>query len=631
MFEDENEKWVNPSENFTPAAPAEPQVSPTETAAPVTPSYEIPSVPAFEAPAAPPAPASFDFDAPAAPPVPSYHEAPQFGEDIQSVMKETTESGDQLNHIPEDFSSIKDSDSFDDNSFNFDSAAPFEETSAPAPEPVIPQAPVAPQPVYQAPATPQPTYQTPVASQPVYQAPVTPQATTYRESPYSPYSERAYTNNTYTQPMTPSYNPPVPPTAPPQQNNPEEKPKKKKAGKIILALVAIFLVFAIGFGSAAYLLSKSRRANNNSAKTETGTQVAGGTGDDKQLDIQPAPSSEVSTTAEIAEKARLSNVGILIYTNSSSSSVSGEGSGVVMDVDSTGEYTYIITCAHVIDTQGAIVKVQTEDGTVYDAEVVGYDTRTDLGVVRVHATCFTPAEFGDSDELAVGDPVYAIGNPGGVEFFGTFTGGYVSAINRPISSEIGYTMKCIQHDASINPGNSGGMLVNKYGQVIGINSQKIAATNYEGMGFAIPISDAKSIVENLITYGYVPNRPKLGITYYPTSSITQYAIIAQVNNLPTGSLVIATINSDSAFTGTDVRKGDMIIAVNGKDMDTADVLLETIDGGKVGDKLTLTIARIESNYSVSTFDVTVTLIEDRGTEVQEETTQSYNPYSYFGY
>ena len=182
-------------------------------------------------------------------------------------------------------------------------------------------------------------------------------------------------------------------------------------------------------------------------------------------------------------------------------------------------------------------------------------------------------------------------------------------------------MKCIQHDAAINPGNSGGALVNVYGQVIGINSQKIAATEFEGMGFAIPTSSAQTIVEALINYGYVPNRPKLGITYYPVNASAQYSMIARINNLPAGTLIIDEIAADGALANTEARRYDMIIAVNGNDLTTADVLLELIDNGTVGDKLTLTLCRVNSNYSIETFDITVTLVEDRSGSAQENATE----------
>ena len=321
----------------------------------------------------------------------------------------------------------------------------------------------------------------------------------------------------------------------------------------------------------------------------------------------------------------------LFSSNSSSSSksnVAGEGSGIVMGTNNDKTKTYIITCAHVIanaNSKNYKIVVQDYEGNQYDATYIGADSKTDIGVISVATTKLQAAEFGDSSKLVIGETVYAIGNPGGTEFFGSFTKGMISSIDRPVGNEIGYEMKSIQHDAAINPGNSGGMLLNTSGQVIGINSSKIASTEYEGMGFSIPITSAKPIIDDIIANGHVTNRPKLGITYSPVSAYQMYAMIAHYNNLPSGSLIIREIASNSAFNGTDVKAGDLITAVNGEKMETADVLLEKIENGKVGDKLKLTICRInESNYEIaSTFDVTVTLVEDDGqTETTTQATQS---------
>ncbi len=429
----------------------------------------------------------------------------------------------------------------------------------------------------------------------------------------------------------------------PQQ--PPVPPKKKNTGlKIFIAAIALVVVFAIiaGIVAVAGRIFSSRKTPSSSENHVT-QQDDTEPGDDTALVIEETPKSsraksgEVLPVSEIAELGRASNVGILIYSSVTSASASGQGSGIVMGLDSTGKYTYIITCAHVIDDDGVMIKVQNEEGNTYDAEMVGYDKKTDIGVVKVKSTDFTPAVFGNSDELKVGDPVYAVGNPGGVEFFGSFTAGRISAIDRPISSEIGYTMKCIQHDAAINPGNSGGMLLNQYGQVIGINSQKIVTVSYEGMNFSIPITSAKVIIDDLIQYGYVKDRAKLSITYTSINNSTQYYLIAQVNNLPQGTLIITGINSDSSLVNTDAKKYDMIIAVNGEPLDTADALLEKIDEGKVGDKMTLTLCRVNSDYSVDRFDVTATLIEDKGNKEPaaaaegdtETPTTAYNPFDYF--
>ena len=449
----------------------------------------------------------------------------------------------------------------------------------------------------------------------------------YQGGPYgAPYGRSPYQNEGY-------YNS--------SAQMPQRPPRKSTGKKVFIAAVAIVLVFALVAGAVAVagrFIAKAR-----GGRTENGyEQITEEPNDDTALQIEEGPKTErakageVLDAAEIAEIGRASNVGIMIYSSGIQTSASGQGSGIVMGADSKGDYTYIITCAHVISDKGVSIKVQTEEGKTYDAELVGYDQKTDVGVIKVKSTDLTPAVFGNSDELSVGDPVYAVGNPGGVEFFGSFTAGRVSAINRPISSEIGYTMKCIQHDAAINPGNSGGMLLNQYGQVVGINSQKIVSANYEGMNFSIPITSAKVIIDDLIQYGYVKDRAKISISYTSINNSTQYYLIAQVNNLPQGTLIITAINPDSTLVNTDAKKLDMIIAVNGEPLDTTDTLLEKVDEGKVGDKMTLTLARVNSNYSVDKFDVEVTLVEDKGNtqeEAQESSeepaTQYVNPFDYF--
>ena len=275
------------------------------------------------------------------------------------------------------------------------------------------------------------------------------------------------------------------------------------------------------------------------------------------------------------------------------------------------------------------VMVQMHNEKQYKAEIVGYDTRTDIGVLKIEESGLALAEIGDSSTLAVGDSVYAIGNPGGVEFANSFTGGMISALDRPVnSSSSGYTMECIQHTAAINPGNSGGALVNVFGQVIGINSMKIVDDEYEGMGFSVTSSVFVDIVNNIIAHGYVANRPKLGITYVAAQNYNSYGMFVAIKELPKGSIVIYSISKDSGLAGTEAEKGDMIIAVNGKDLDDTSYLPELIENANVGDKITLTLIRINRDYSYEQFDVTAQLVEDRGDTVAEpETTEPETEYS----
>ena len=402
----------------------------------------------------------------------------------------------------------------------------------------------------------------------------------------------------------------------PQQ--PVQPPKggkgKKIAGGLIAACIVIALIAIVSafFGGSPDTATTDPDASSTQAPT-TLKPIMSTTQTNEAL-------SQINSVV-IAEKVRPSVVGVMTYKNGQ---LYGEGSGILWGIDATGTYTYVVTCAHVIDESGVTYGILLLDGKTYEAEMVACDTRTDIGVLRIEATGLPLAEIGDSSALRIGEPIYAIGNPGGAEYFGSITDGIVSAIDRSVSAT--YTMTCIQHNAAINPGNSGGALVNVYGQVIGFNSQKIAATEFEGMGFAVPTTIAVPVVDALIQYKYVPNRPKLGIEYAPVSAYQLYSLVVSIKGLPQGSLVIAGISADSSLKNTQAQVGDLIIGVNGKDMDDSSVLLDLIDTGAVGDTLTLTLCRVESRtYKTTTFDVTITLVEDKGTSQSEEETTTTRP------
>lgn len=418
-----------------------------------------------------------------------------------------------------------------------------------------------------------------------------------------------------------------------QSSAPAEEPKKKKKNKGFVAFVIVAVVLAfIALGLCLLIGLYSYDGN-----TEANPPASSGSEITIMESPTPSKDSESLATIQIAENAEKINVGIMIYGKTqsfltgTSDSLVGEGSGILMSVDKTNTYTYILTCAHVIkaakDSKYTIT-VQDSEGNTYDGIMVGCDEKTDIGVIKIKATGLPLAQFGDSSSLKKGQKVYAIGNPGGMEFFGSFTDGMISSIDRPISSESGYEMKCIQHSTPINSGNSGGALLNEFGQVIGINSSKIVSTGYEGMAFSIPISDAKPIIDDLVANGTVTNRPKLGISYTAAMQYQQYAMIIQLKELPAGSLIIRDINPDSSLASTKAEVYDLIIAVDGKDLDTPDVLLDKIENGKVGDKLTLTLCRIGNDYSISEFDVTVELVEDKGT-TSPTTSQEQLPNSYW--
>ncbi|MDE5754002.1 MAG: trypsin-like peptidase domain-containing protein [Oscillospiraceae bacterium] len=273
--------------------------------------------------------------------------------------------------------------------------------------------------------------------------------------------------------------------------------------------------------------------------------------------------------------------------------VVGTGTGIVMTAEG-----YIITNAHcVYDNEsdykcGKAVSVSVvmgdEDETEYDAEIVGYDLETDLAVLKINATGLTPAEFGNSDDLRVGEMVVAIGNPLGFELFGTTTCGIVSALNREITINE-KNMTLIQTDAAINSGNSGGPLLNGYGQVIGINSAKMSSSygsaSVEGLGFAIPISDAKEILEDLINNGYVTGRPQLGITGVDVSESD-----AEHFSMPLGVYVYG-VTGGSAAEQAGICQGDVITAVEETEISNMDELNEAKNQYNAGDTIKLTVFR----------------------------------------
>ena len=434
----------------------------------------------------------------------------------------------------------------------------------------------------------------------------------YQQNANQPYSA-PYQNQQYNNGQGYNQNPYVNNNQYGAFNTPPQPPKKRSAGmKVFIALVVVIVILAIvslvSIFSGNYKNGNNQN-NNGIVSQETTTQkIEIDDVDDIQANQSTNAAGEAAKVAQIAKKY---NVGILIYQRNA---LYTEGSGVIIKEDNSGKYTYIVTCAHVVNHSNVAVSVLLEDGTEYQADVVGMDTRTDLAVVRIEATGLPKAEIATSDNLIVGQYVYAVGNPGGSEFFGSVTNGIISAIDRPVSSSTGYEMECIQHTSAINPGNSGGALVNGEGKLIGINSMKIASTEYEGMGFAVPSSVVVDVFNSIIENGYVAGRAKLGISYATPSNYSQtYAMYVQMKGLPTGTIVIAEIAQDSDLANKDVKVGDMIVAVNGKDMKDSGMLADMIEDMSAGDSITLTIVRVNTdNWSQTEKDVKVTLVEDRG-------------------
>ncbi|MBO4878531.1 MAG: trypsin-like peptidase domain-containing protein [Ruminococcus sp.] len=300
--------------------------------------------------------------------------------------------------------------------------------------------------------------------------------------------------------------------------------------------------------------------------------------------------------------------------------VPATGTGVVITDDG-----YIVTNAHVIyDTEYSVgeatsVSVILSDDTKYDAEVVGYDVECDLAVLKIDAKDLTPAEFGDSDSLRLGESVVAIGNPLGFDLKNTVTGGMVSGLNRNISIN-DKTMTLIQTDAAINSGNSGGPLINKYGQVIGINSSKMSNSysmneaSIEGIGFAIPSNIVSKVVDDIVELGYV-EKPQLGISCRPVTED-----IAEMYNMPVGVYVIEA-NEGGAAEKAGLKKGDIITAIDGTTVKTPDELTNEKNKHNPGDVVEITFVRNGEEQSVK---LTLGKSEPKAqkTEEAEETEES---------
>ena len=309
-----------------------------------------------------------------------------------------------------------------------------------------------------------------------------------------------------------------------------------------------------------------------------------------------------SPVVAIAQKAGPSIVGVKV--NSMTQNIFGmmqqsdsEGSGIIYSEDG-----YIITNYHVIkaamNNSAATVQVTLSNSDeALDASIVGGDETTDLAVIKVDKTGLTPAEFGVSSELKVGELAVAIGNPLGQELAGSVTVGYISALNRKLTTD-GRTYKLVQTDAAINPGNSGGALVNSKGQVIGINTVKIGATEVEGIGFAIPTDDALPIIKELIQNKKIV-RPYIGL-----SGINVDESTAKLNNISVG-IYVAQVLANTPAAQAGIQKGDVIVAIDGQEVKTMEALNEIKNSKKVGDVVTLKIKRKNEDLEIK-----VTLASD---------------------
>lgn len=425
-----------------------------------------------------------------------------------------------------------------------------------------------------------------------------------------------------------------------QQYNPQmfaQYPQKKTKGGIIALIIVLCSLLTIGFiGMMVYGFSVDIKEDLNSDRSDSGnsfrvpkedsttpfetlpdTSSQGKTHDESdysdkvnkdysgmKLESNPkdAKTNNSYTAAKASEKVSDSVVGILCYSDdvpdqADTTTASSQGSGIIFSQDG-----YVITNAHVIGNSKTAyaIRVVTSDGKVYKAGVVGYDSRTDIAVLKMDdAKGLTPATFGDSSQLEVGQDIIVVGNPGGLDYQNTTTKGVISALDRKLSTSS--LTKYIQTDAAINPGNSGGPLVNYYGQVVGITTSKIVSETYEGMGFAIPSQTVKNIVDTLVKNGYVEGRVKIGI-----SGIAVTSDQASNYNIPQG-IYVQSIVSGGPCDGTSLKEGDIITEVDGDTITSFADVYAILETHKPGDKIKV------KYYSSSSGDgeVEITLQEDK--------------------
>lgn len=394
------------------------------------------------------------------------------------------------------------------------------------------------------------------------------------------------------------YPPPAPAGKDPRQNY-RRSPKKRPMStfsltrKTLALLIVICVVVSATAGFGGALLANTLFPNSTTGEMKkasastTGYTLEDATG--SNLTVQEITDAAKPSVVEIKTEQVTSDAWMQQYVTE------GAGSGVIITNDG-----YIVTNNHVIEGASKIA-VTTSDGTEYEAKLVGTDSTTDVAVLKISAENLTPATYGNSDQLAVGDLAVAIGNPLG-ELGGTVTAGIISALDRQLSID-GKTMTLLQTDSSINPGNSGGGLFNGDGQLIGIVVAKSSGSDVEGLGFAIPINKAADVAQQLMEKGYVSGQPSTGMTY--TEGTSSSGMDSLFGSRSSDGVYIYSIEGSNAKQAG-FKSGDMVYAVDGTVISSFNELSSIITSHKVGDKVTYTIVR-----NGKTMDITFKLEEKK--------------------
>ena len=382
------------------------------------------------------------------------------------------------------------------------------------------------------------------------------------------------------------------PSPPPRTPPPPRRPGRRRGGLAAVLLMLLFSALLVGAGallglwegSAPEALFRDEPSFRAPYSQETEapqpaetTVERAPTGDGTTLTISPLPDGEAHSLQEIYQECIDSIVSIRGYLDSGMNL----GTGVILSADG-----YIITNSHVIEGSSRL-EVVLQDERVFDALLVGRDVPSDLAVLKIDCDGLSPAQFGDSSLLVVGDPVVAIGNPLGEELRGTMTDGIISAINRDVNVD-GYTMSLLQTTAALNSGNSGGALINDHGQVVGITNLKMEGydSTVEGLGFAIPTTTVKEVVDALIAYGQVENRPTIGITGYTVTAEMAERRLRRPPGRGGADRAGGLRRPDAGHS-----PGDIIVEANGETITTMEQLQALKDSLSVGDVLSQRIWR----------------------------------------
>ncbi|WJQ14402.1 trypsin-like peptidase domain-containing protein [Geobacillus stearothermophilus] len=385
---------------------------------------------------------------------------------------------------------------------------------------------------------------------------------------------------------------------------PTPTPEPKRRGRFVSWLAASVAGAVIGSAATWYVAPKWMHEETNSQ-----TETAETTAKSEALPLQPTANVNTNMIAAI-NKVADAVVGVVniqkqvdFFSDQAQDTEAGTGSGVIFKKD--GNAAYIVTNNHVIEGANK-VEVALANGKKVKADIVGVDALTDLAVLKIPAEGVTNvASFGDSSKVKIGEPVAAIGNPLGLDLSRTVTEGIVSGKRTmPVSTSAGdWEIDVIQTDAAINPGNSGGALINSAGQVIGINSMKIAETGVEGLGFAIPSENVKPIVEQLMKDGKI-KRPYLGVQLVDVADLSDDVRTNELklpSNITSGAAV-TSVEPFSPAAEAGLKSKDVIVAINGDKIDSVSALRKYLyTKTAVGDRIKLTIYRdgFETTVSVT--------------------------------